>query len=195
MKNFLLSIAIVTGLAACNSESQPIAEKNDIHLLPDSTAYNNNMYSDTASAKAAVLPAKVNSAPTKIVYITRKTIYTPVSTRKENPVNTTPAATSQTTPVPATTTTNAGTTTSPAAQTGGTLPGNAGSGTARTTTQPAKDKGWSSAAKGAVIGAGTGAIGGAILSKKKGKGAIIGGIVGAAGGYIIGKNIDKKNNR
>jgi hypothetical protein len=57
---------------------------------------------------------------------------------------------------------------------------------------PAKKKGWSNSAKGAVIGAGAGAVGGAIISKKKGTGAIIGGVVGAAGGYIIGKNKDKK---
>ncbi len=65
--------------------------------------------------------------------------------------------------------------------------------TAETTT---KKKGWSSAAKGAVIGAGAGAIGGAIIGKKKPvKGAVIGGVVGAAGGYIIGKDIDKKKGR
>ncbi|HEX8462508.1 MAG TPA: YMGG-like glycine zipper-containing protein [Segetibacter sp.] len=57
---------------------------------------------------------------------------------------------------------------------------------------PAKKKGWSNSAKGAVIGAGAGAVGGAIISKKKGTGAIIGGVLGAAGGYIIGKNKDKK---
>ena len=43
-----------------------------------------------------------------------------------------------------------------------------------TTTQAApKKKGWSNAAKGAVIGAGVGAATGAIVSKKKGTGAII----------------------
>lgn len=66
----------------------------------------------------------------------------------------------------------------------------------QTTTQATRKKGWSSAAKGAVIGAGAGAIGGAIIAKKKPvKGAVIGGVVGAAGGYIIGKDIDKKKGR
>ena len=37
-----------------------------------------------------------------------------------------------------------------------------------------KKKGWSGAAKGAVIGAGVGAATGAIVSKKKGEGAVIG---------------------
>jgi hypothetical protein len=76
--------------------------------------------------------------------------------------------------------------------------GTTGSGdidTAATPTPVAKKKGWSKAAKGAVIGAGSGAAAGAILTKKKGKGAIIGGIIGATGGYIIGRGKDKKDGR
>jgi hypothetical protein len=66
------------------------------------------------------------------------------------------------------------------------------SGTGQTTTQK---KGWSKAAKGAVIGGAAGAVTGAVISKKKGKGAIIGGVVGAAGGYILGRSKDKKDGR
>lgn len=66
------------------------------------------------------------------------------------------------------------------------------SGTTTTTTQK---RGWSKAAKGAVIGGVGGAVAGAIISKKKGKGAIIGGVVGAAGGYILGRSKDKKDGR
>lgn len=48
-------------------------------------------------------------------------------------------------------------------------------------------------AKGALIGAGAGAITGAAVSKNnRGKGAIIGGAVGAAAGAITGRAIDKK---
>lgn len=54
----------------------------------------------------------------------------------------------------------------------------------------AKKKGWSGAAKGAVIGAGVGAATGAIVSKKKGQGAIIGGLVGAGVGAGTGAIID-----
>jgi hypothetical protein len=61
--------------------------------------------------------------------------------------------------------------------------------------EPAKKKGWSKAAKGTVIGAGSGAVVGAVVSKKKGKGAIIGGAVGAGAGYIIGRSKDKKDGR
>lgn len=55
---------------------------------------------------------------------------------------------------------------------------------------PAKKKGWSGAAKGAVIGAGVGAATGAIISKKKGEGAIIGGLAGAGVGAGTGAIID-----
>ncbi|MES2575161.1 MAG: YMGG-like glycine zipper-containing protein [Bacteroidota bacterium] len=62
---------------------------------------------------------------------------------------------------------------------------------AATTNTPAKKKGWSSTAKGAVIGAGVGAATGAIVSKKKkGQGAIIGGLVGAGVGAGTGAIID-----
>jgi hypothetical protein len=66
-----------------------------------------------------------------------------------------------------------------------------GSSTGTVYTEP-KKKGWSSAAKGAVIGGATGAVAGAIIDKKRGRGAVIGGLVGAGGGYIIGKSKDNK---
>lgn len=59
-----------------------------------------------------------------------------------------------------------------------------------------KRKGWSSTATGAVIGAGVGAVTGAIVDKKKGRGAVIGGIsgagIGAGTGAIIDANKRKK---
>ncbi|HUS01014.1 MAG TPA: YMGG-like glycine zipper-containing protein [Chitinophagaceae bacterium] len=71
--------------------------------------------------------------------------------------------------------------------------GTSNSGTGQTTTT--RKKGWSKAAKGAVIGGASGAVVGAVISKNKGKGAIIGGVVGAAGGYILGRSKDKKDGR
>ncbi len=62
-------------------------------------------------------------------------------------------------------------------------------------TVPAKKKGWSAAAKGAVIGAGAGALGGVLIDKKDGRGAIIGGVVGAGTGYLIGRDKDRKSGR
>jgi hypothetical protein len=64
-----------------------------------------------------------------------------------------------------------------------------------TETKVQKKKGLNKASQGAIIGGVTGAVGGAIISKKKGMGAVVGGIVGAAGGYIIGKKMDKKDNK
>jgi hypothetical protein len=58
-----------------------------------------------------------------------------------------------------------------------------------------KKKGWSEAAKGTAIGAGAGALGGALIDKKKGRGAIIGGVVGAGAGYLIGRDKDRKSGR
>ena len=56
-----------------------------------------------------------------------------------------------------------------------------------------KKKGWSNAAKGAVIGGVVGAAGGAVIYKKnRVLGGVIGGVVGAAGGFGIGKHLDKK---
>ena len=72
-------------------------------------------------------------------------------------------------------------------------------GTMSTTTQyPAKTKpkGWSKAAKGTVIGAGSGAVLGAIIDKKnRAVGAAIGGVAGGAVGYGVGRHMDKKDGR
>jgi predicted small secreted protein len=60
----------------------------------------------------------------------------------------------------------------------------------------ARKKGWSSAAKGAVIGGVAGAAGGAIINKKnRALGGVIGGVLGAGAGYGIGRGIDKRNGR
>ncbi|RZK74424.1 MAG: glycine zipper 2TM domain-containing protein [Pedobacter sp.] len=63
------------------------------------------------------------------------------------------------------------------------------------TSTTTKKKGWSSAAKGTVIGAGAGALGGVLIDKKDGRGAIIGGLAGAGAGYLIGRDKDKKSGR
>jgi hypothetical protein len=68
------------------------------------------------------------------------------------------------------------------------------SNTAATETQTThKKKGWSAKAKGAVIGAGAGAVTGALVDKKKGRGALIGGLLGAGAGTGVGAIIDSKN--
>ncbi len=61
---------------------------------------------------------------------------------------------------------------------------------------PVRKKGWSAKAKGAVIGAGTGAIAGAVINKRnRPVGALIGGVLGAGAGTGIGAIFDKRNGR
>lgn len=69
-----------------------------------------------------------------------------------------------------------------------------GSGAATETQAPAK-KGWSSAAKGTLIGAGAGAVAGALIDKNHGQGAIIGGLLGGGTGYVVGRAKDRKTGR
>lgn len=191
MKKFILSIAIITGFAACNNT--PKDDTRDIQLLSDPSAYQDNTGADTAASVATQpIPAhEVKTAP-QVVTIEKRIIYVPAKSVNKAPVSqpavyTPPVATQLPNTIPSTTTDN------------GTMQAGTAGGTndapVATTTETEKKKGWSAAAKGAAIGAGAGAIGGAIISKKKGLGAIVGGVVGAAGGYIIGKDIDKKNNR
>ena len=60
--------------------------------------------------------------------------------------------------------------------------------------QPVK-RGWSSAAKGAVIGGAAGALAGVAVDKTDGRGAVIGGLIGAGTGYVIGRSRDRKTGR
>jgi hypothetical protein len=57
-------------------------------------------------------------------------------------------------------------------------------------TDTVKEKAWSNKAKGAVIGAATGAAAGAVINKQN---RAVGGVVGAATGYGIGRHKDKKD--
>ena len=63
MKNLLLTLFIITGFAACKSNTQSDSQKRDIQLLSDSSAFtNNNIYTDTVvSAKSEVVPTKIES--------------------------------------------------------------------------------------------------------------------------------------
>jgi hypothetical protein len=75
----------------------------------------------------------------------------------------------------------------------GTSSSTAATGSGAATETPAK-KGWSSAAKDAVIGGAAGAIAGGIIGHNIG-GAAIGAAAGAGGGYLIGRAHDKKTGR
>lgn len=70
------------------------------------------------------------------------------------------------------------------------------SGTSGSSGTASRKKGWSSAAKGAVIGGVAGAAGGAIINKRnRAVGGVVGGVLGAGVGYGIGRGIDKKKGR
>lgn len=158
--------ALAALFAACDSNSNLETDKTVI-TTDTSSMYNSNASSDTAITEPTVI-APAPAAPVKTITRT-KTVYVDRTPKRNqnNTVNTSPSTSgSQTTGTTGTT--------SPAP-----------------TTQ--KKEGMSSATKGAIIGGAAGAVGGAIISKKKGKGAVIGGVVGAAGGYILGRKKDKRD--
>lgn len=65
-----------------------------------------------------------------------------------------------------------------------------------TSSNAAKKRGWSKAAKGAVIGGVGGAAVGAVINKKnRALGAVVGGVIGGGGGYVIGRQMDKRDGR
>ena len=166
MKSILIACTIAIIFMACKSKTD--TNKDIVGI--DSSAYKSNMMADTAKVEALA------PGTTKRVVETRNPdgSSTTVTTTSNNKTSTTPKS---------------GTVKTKTVASSGT-----GTGTTATTTTTTK-KGWSSRAKGAVIGGVGGAVVGAAVSKKKGKGAIIGGVVGAAGGYIIGNEKDKKDGR
>jgi hypothetical protein len=195
MKKLLLAIFIITGFAACKSGPDLSNQNRDIHLLSDSTVYNNNVFSDTnATVKAEVIPAAISEKPDERVR---------PKTRKQRPakVQTITKVPEQIATVPTVATPPVSTppiVTAPATSESTSVDkssGNDNSQTASTGTQVQKKKGMKKATQGAIIGGVAGAVGGAIISKKKGLGAVVGGIAGAAGGYIIGNKMDKKDNQ
>lgn len=200
MKNILLIFMASLVFVACRQTNKDDSANRNIQLLNDSSTYsNNNIYSDSmaaASNEAAkdnvipeqgnVTPAAKNSGkaqPAKVVYVkTAPSKKAQSSTSATSPVAQTPPVVS-----PAA----KDTTSTVSVDKGNSIPdaGTAGEGQVKTE----KKRGISKAAEGAIIGGAAGAVGGAIISKKKGTGAVIGGILGAAGGYILGKNKDKKD--
>ena len=157
----ILLLTLIISFGACKNKST--TETRDIQLLADTSAYRNNLYSDTA---ALVGQEEINTSKT-----------TPIT--KSNTVKHSSSSNRSGTSGSSSTTT--------------TTSNNNNSGTTNSTTTTQK-RGWSKAAKGAVIGGAAGAVGGAIISKKVG-GAAVGAAVGAAGGYIIGRDQDKQDGR
>lgn len=178
--------------AACNNGDKDLETKKDVITTDTSAMYRSNASTDTATVpvnNSAVNTVPPPTAPqTKTITRTR-TVYvdrTPKTTTKNNVQK--PAPNSQVNTVPQTST-NAGS--APASKTGTGNNTSVGTNPTTTSTPASRNKGWSNATKDAVIGGAAGAVGGAIISRKKGAGAVIGGVIGAAGGYILGRKKDK----
>lgn len=197
MKNLLLAIFVITGFAACKSDPGLSNQNRDIRLLSDSTAYNNNVFSDTnTTVQAEIIPQKISENPHKVVRIKS------AEKRNEKTQTAIPASSQVATVPPVATASPVATPpiVAPASTKSTTVDNSNASGSSQTAstgaeTKVEKKKGMNKATQGAIIGGVAGAVGGAIISKKKGLGAVIGGIAGAAGGYIIGNKMDKKNNQ
>jgi hypothetical protein len=181
MKKLLPLLAITILMAACNTMPE---QKNDAAQ----TAPQSITQSDTTGIAAfnawkaqnelANVNAMQQSQQTAVPEKTRTIVkYIPVKSTQSKPVSHTSMGQ-----------TNSGSST----DNGNGSMSNESSQTAKVE----KKKGWSQAAKGAVIGGIAGAAGGAILNKKnRVVGAVIGGVIGAAGGYGIGNGMDKKDGR
>lgn len=190
MTKISILVAATLIFASCNSDQKTSTETTkEVVGVSDSNLYKNNAMADTGhfAPAPAVQPATLtNETRVQTVKAPRykptpkKSVTKPVAVPSATTTDTKAVTPAPGTVTPNTGTANTGTTTAPATGTASTTPA----------AVPEK-KGWSNAAKGATIGGVGGAIGGAILSKKKGKGAIIGGAIGAAGGYILGRKKDK----
>ena len=188
MKNLLLAFTIASVFGACTDTKKDAEFKPEI--APVNTAgYNMN----DASTDIAKSVAAEDEDQAEEIVIKKKKAKKRVVTVYEEP----DYEVQQPSPAPVV---NNYPTQSVPQQTGSTIPGavDTGSGEATgnagvgETAQVEKKKGWSDAAKGAVIGGAAGAIGGAVINgKNRGKGAIIGAVIGAAGGYVIGRKRDK----
>ncbi len=170
MKFLTTAIVVALSLSACNSDSKSDSDIKKEIVADTTSNYDNSVLTDTGTAAtteaARMMPAANEAKHTKVV------------TKNEPKVKATPVPVT----IPAAPQTKIDTVATQPVVANEPAPAAA-----------EEKKGWSNAAKGAVIGGGAGAIGGAIISKKKGKGAVIGGVLGAAGGYIIGKSKDKKD--
>jgi hypothetical protein len=200
MKKILSIFAITVVFAACNNNPKTGADTAASLTATDTATANHNAFTDKAREiqLSGVSDTIVSSDGSTYVKVTPKD-------SEAAPAKSAPAVTERSTVHHTATRTRrsgstgsgsgAGTSKSDNGTVSNSTSGTNGTETTSTTTTETKKKGWSKAAKGAVIGAGTGAAAGAIISKKKGKGAIIGGIIGGAGGYIIGRSKDKKDGR
>ncbi len=166
MKKILMALAISSVFLSCKSKSKANLSIDKNMVMTDTALLNRSgIYADTAIKAGVVKNADGTITTTTVITKTTSSAGPATNAVSTNNGNNTKATPSE------------------------------NSGAATTKAAVKKDKGWSSAAKGTAIGAGSGAILGAVVSKNKVKGAVVGGVVGAAGGYVIGRDMDKKSGR
>lgn len=175
MKQILLALSTVGIMASCSNNNPRTAAETKT-LTPTDTAglaefQKWKTQNELAVANQQALQNQTTTQPTKEI-IRERVVYVqePRTTRRSS---------------------------SSATRSRNTSSGNSGvnnsSGNNGTTAQK---KGWSKAAKGAVIGGAGGAVVGAVVNKRnRGAGAVIGGVLGGAVGYGIGRSKDKKDGR
>ncbi len=173
MKKILMVFAVSTFFFACkNKGNNGLATDKNLVLTDTSLLHRSGIYSDTGNSAMGIIKQNMNGTTT----------------------------TSSTTTTTTTTTTTGNANNKVATKNSGPNRSvnnrNTASRGRSTSTAPVKrDRGWSDAAKGTAIGAGSGAILGAVVSKDKVKGAVIGGVLGGAGGYAIGRDRDRRSGR
>ncbi len=178
MKKILSAFAVLTVFAACNN-STPNEAANNMSTRQNTVSTSTTdrpQYIETEAVNDDFAEKRTSGSFHDEGKVVRYEVYKPTAAPKAPVKRSTGATASKSTTVRNKPVSSTGPVSAPVAQT-------------------KRKKGWSSAAKGTAIGAGSGAVLGAVISKKKGKGAIIGGIVGAGAGYVIGRAKDKKTGR
>lgn len=195
MKRFLPILSIAVVMAACNTDADKIAATNPSAVMQqapmnslDTAGFaefqNMKAMNELAPVEEPVQKEQIAAAPVKKATVTsvRKASKSVASAPKR--VSTSSSSSNSES------SSSSGSTVSTGSEGNGT---GAGSGEVA---QASEKKGWSKAAKGAVIGGVTGAAAGAVINKKnRAVGAVIGGVIGAGGGYVLGRGMDKKDGR
>jgi hypothetical protein len=194
MKKFVLIISAASLLVACNNTPQaPVAGTQVSNALDTAglAAYQTSKSMQAELPVAAAQekqesPAVAKAVPARVRTVTR---YVDVPVKRSTPKASAPVQAPASEPVAS----NTGSTASSSGDLG------TAAGVGNESPAPAaeeKKKGWSKAAKGAVIGGVAGAVGGAVINKKnRGIGAVVGAVIGAGAGYGVGRSQDKKDGR
>ena len=186
MKKLFIYPALVLTLGACyNNKAEKEAEIEMATSAAIDTLGNLQERARLEDSLNSVADATVSEAPSSPAP-TRKPTKKTTPTSEKEPTAGTPAGTVAPAPSP----------TPVVADEGGNTETAKTEDPATPEPEEKKKKGINNTVKGAIIGAGAGAVGGAIINKKNpGKGAIIGGVVGAGAGAVTGVILDKNKKK